>query len=94
MPDEVFILAIISIFSVTSLGFGLMRTISRASERKWREKGGVPAEEVAGELEEIRARIEGAEEVRERLAELEERVDFAERLLAEGKRRDQLRAEP
>ncbi len=94
MPEEVFILSIVSIFSVTALGFGFMRTISRHLERKWRGKDGAPGEQVLAELEELRSRLEGSEDVRERVAELEERVDFAERLLSEGKRRDQLRAEP
>jgi hypothetical protein len=94
MPDEVVILAITSIFAVTALGFGLMRTISRSSERRWQLKKGLPGEQVAAELEELRSRLEGSEDMRDRLAELEERVDFTERLLSEGKRRDQLRAEP
>jgi hypothetical protein len=71
-----------------------MRTISRHSERRWWGKDGLSAEQVVTELEELRSRLAGSEEIRERVAELEERVDFAERLLSEGKRRDQLRAEP
>ncbi len=94
MPDEILALSIISIFSLTALGFGLMRTVSGHLERRWRTKHGGGGEQVLTELEELRSRLEGSEDIRDRVAELEERVDFAERLLAEGKRPDRLRAEP
>ncbi len=94
MPDEILALSIISIFSLTALGFGLMRTVSGHLERRWRSKHGGGGEQVLTELEELRSRLEGSEDIRDRVAELEERVDFAERLLAEGKRPDRLRAEP
>ncbi|MCZ6916214.1 MAG: hypothetical protein O7I93_05520 [Gemmatimonadetes bacterium] len=94
MPDEVLALSIISILSLTALGFGLLRTVSRHLERKWRRKDGGGSDQVLTELEELRSRLEGSEDIPDRVAELEDRVDFAERLLAEGKRPDQLRAEP
>ena len=40
----------------------------------------------------MRTRLDGSDQLQDRVAELEERVDFAERILAEGKRPDQLRA--
>ena len=84
MPDEVFVLFILSIVSVTGLGFGLMRTINRHLERKW---GGHGLDEgrVLPEMEELRGRMDGVEDLQGRVLELEERVDFAERLLAEEK---------
>ncbi len=94
MPEEVVAITIISILSCTALGFGLLRTISGHLERKWRHKNGGGSDQVLAELEELRSRVDGSEDLRDRMAELEERVDFAERLLADGKQRDQLRAEP
>jgi hypothetical protein len=58
------------------------------------QQGGEGSEQVLAELEDMRSRIEGSDEVRDRLTDMEERLDFAERMLTNGKPRDQLRAEP
>jgi hypothetical protein len=43
------------------------------------------------EIEEMRARVtDEVDDLRNRLAEVEERLDFAERLLAQGRQADQL----
>ena len=73
MPEEIVFLAFTSIVAVTTIAFGVMRSINKHLDRKWRAQQGGPGHEPI-------------------LAELEERVDFAERILAEGKRPDQLRA--
>jgi Na+/glutamate symporter len=45
------------------------------------------------EIEEMRARVtDEVDDLRNRLAEVEERLDFAERLLAQGRQADQLSA--
>ncbi len=57
------------------------------------EQGGAGTEHLLAEMDELRTRLEGSDDLRERVADVEGRLDFAERLLADGKRRDQLRAE-
>jgi hypothetical protein len=95
MPEEIVFITVVSIVSLTALGFGLMRTIGKHLERKWQvTHGGAGAEQVSAEMEELRVRLEGADELRERVADLEERMDFAERVLAEGRRPNQLRSQP
>ncbi len=75
------ILDFTSIVAVTTIAFGIMRSINKHLDRKWR-----------AQQEEMQTRLDGSDELRDRVAELEERVDFAERILAEGKRPDELRA--
>jgi len=95
MADEIFIIIMASLASFTVLGFGILRTISSHLARKLKARqGGEGSEQVLAELEDMRTRIEGSDEVRDRLTDMEERLDFAERMLTEGKQRDQLRAEP
>ncbi len=81
MPEEIVFLTFTSIVAVTTIAFGIMRSINKHLDRKWR-----------AQQEEMQTRLDGSDELRDRVAELEERVDFAERILAEGKRPDQLRA--
>ncbi len=85
MPEEIVFLSFTSIVAVTTIAFGIMRSINKRLDRKMKVE--------ESEMEELRTRLEGSEDLRERVADVEERLDFAERLLAEGKRRDQLRAE-
>jgi len=80
VPEEVVFLVFTSIVSVTALGFGLMRTVSRHLERKQQRPD---AAGVRAEIEDLMgAQAETLEEMRVRLADLEERVDFTERMLA------------
>ncbi len=92
MPEEVVMLAVMGLASVTALGFGLMRSINGHLERKWKGTQGVDAPDVLADLEDIRARLENIEDVRVRVTELEERVDFAERMLPERPDRNVLRS--
>ena len=94
MPEEIVFLSFTSIVAVTTIAFGIMRSINKHLDRKMKvEQGGAGSEHLLAEVEELRTRLEGSEDLRERVADVEERLDFAERLLAEGKRHDQLRAE-
>ncbi len=94
MPEEIVFLSFTSIVAVTTIAFGIMRSINKHLDRKMKiEEGGQGNEHLLAEVEELRTRLDGAEELRERVADVEERLDFAERLLAEGKRPDQLRAQ-
>lgn len=93
MPEEIVFLSFTSIVAVTTIAFGIMRSINKHLDRKWRvQQSGAGYEPILAELEEMRTRLDGSDELRDRMVELEERVDFAERILAEGKRPDQLRA--
>ena len=85
MPEEIVMLAVMGLASVTALGFGLMRSINRHLDRKWQVGRAAGDERVLPEVEDLRSRLEGLEDVHARVLELEERVDFAERLLTEGK---------
>ncbi len=85
MPEEIVFLSFTSIVAVTTIAFGIMRSINKRLDRKMKVE--------EAEMEELRTRLEGSEDLRERVAEVEERLDFAERLLADGRRRDELRAE-
>ncbi len=93
MPEEIVFLAFTGIVAGTTVVFGILRNINKHLDRKWRAQEGGPGHEpILAELEEMRARLDGSDELRERVAELEERVDFAERILADGNRPDELRA--
>ncbi len=81
MPEEIFVLAIMSILSATALGFGLMRTVGRHLERK--HGGAFDPAELQMELDELRRQLETVDDLRQRHLELEERLDFAERLLVD-----------
>ena len=95
MPEEIVFLSFTSIVAVTTIVFGIMRSINKHLDRKMKaEQGSVGNEHLLAEVDELRTRLEGSDDLRERVADVEERLDFAERLLADGKRRDQLRAEP
>ncbi len=85
MPEEIVFLSFTSIVAVTTIAFGIMRSINKRLDRKMKVE--------EAEMEELRTRLEGSEDLRERVADVEERLDFAERLLADGRRRDELRAE-
>ena len=91
MPDEIVMLAVMGLASVTALGFGLMRSINRHLECKWKSTQGIDAAGVLPDLEDLRTRLESIEDVQMRVTELEERVDFAERILSEGTDRNALR---
>ncbi len=93
MPEEIVFLAFTGIVAVTTIAFGIMRSINRHLDRKSRaQHGGLGHEPILAEVEEMRTRLDGSDELRERVGELEERLDFTERILTEGKRHDEIRA--
>ncbi len=93
MPGEIVFLAFTSIVAVTTIAFGIIRSINKHLDRKWRAQQGGPGHEpILAELEEMRTRLDGSDELRERVGELEERLDFTERILTEGNRPDEIRA--
>ncbi len=94
MPEAIVFLSFTSIVAVTTIAFGIMRGINKHLDRKMKvEQGGAGNEHLLAEMDELRTRLEGSDDLRERVADVEERLDFAERLLADGKRPDQLRPE-
>ncbi len=69
---------------VAALIWPLIRAIARRIE------GGGANAELQAELETLRERVRLLEEVPPRMAELEERVDFTERIVAQGREPDRL----
>lgn len=95
MPDWLWIQNVV--FPLIGMGMGVlfmfgvyrvaMRWIDRRHERLMAERG-----TGAGEVQQLRARVEALEESVGRVQELEERLDFAERILAQQRERGQLPA--
>jgi hypothetical protein len=80
MPPAIFILALLAILATAVIIFlPLMKAWARRIEGKH-----LDANEVRGEIDELRMRMQELEADRTRFVELEERLDFAERLLAQG----------
>jgi hypothetical protein len=80
----VFLIPLAGIGALVALGLPLVRGVVRYLERKGAgAAGGVEAEGLRSELDELRARLELVENANGRLTELEERLDFAERLLTQ-----------
>ena len=53
MPDEIVFLVFTSTVAVTSIAFGMMRSINKHLDRKWRaQQGGPGYEPILAELEE------------------------------------------
>lgn len=87
------------VFPLIGMGMGVlfmfgvyrvaMRWIDRRHERLMAERGSGGS---AGEVQQLRARVEALEESVGRVQELEERMDFAERILAQQRERGQLPA--
>lgn len=71
------------------LGMGLFRTVRYFIDR--RTAGA--SDEMAAELNDLRARVEELEHSSARVLELEDRVDFAERLLARARELGQVGGE-
>lgn len=97
MPDWVWIENVV--FPLVGMGMGVLfmfgvyriavRWIDRRHERLMVERGGGAG---AGEVQQLRARVETLEESVGRVQELEERLDFAERILAQQRERGRLPA--
>ena len=69
---------------VAALIWPLIRALARRIE------GGAPSIEMQAELDGLRERVRQLEEMPPRMAELEERVDFTERIVAQGREPDRL----
>ena len=95
MPDWLWIENVI--FPLVGMGmvvlfmFGVYRVatrwIDRRHERLMAERSGGAG---AGEVQQLRARVEALEDSVGRVQELEERLDFAERILAQQRERGKL----
>lgn len=98
MPDWLWFENVV--FPLVGMGMGVlfmfgayrvaMRWIDRRHERLMAERGTGAG---AGELQQLRARVEALEDTVGRVQELEERLDFAERILAQQRERGRLPAE-
>lgn len=80
-PEEVLIAGVL-VVGIIVAGIILLPII-RAWARRIEGRHADPA--VAGELDHLRNRVAELEGIQHRVAELEERVDFSERLLAQGR---------
>ena len=81
MPPAVFILGLLAILATAIIIFlPLMKAWARRIEGKH-----LDANEIRGEIDELRLRMQEVEADRTRFVELEERLDFAERLLTQGR---------
>lgn len=81
-PPERVILAAVFVVGIIVAGIVLWPVI-RAFARRIEGKAIDPA--MQQEVEQLRARVSELEQMHSRVAELEERVDFSERLLAQGR---------
>jgi hypothetical protein len=79
------VVGILGACGLTALGV-LRGPVGRALARKIDRQGGGSAEE----LDELHARLDQLEAGQGRIAELEERLDFAERLLTQGREEPRL----
>ncbi|MGE5926555.1 MAG: hypothetical protein ACM357_04325 [Gemmatimonadota bacterium] len=87
MSAPVFILALLAILATAIIIFlPLMKAWARRIESR-----GLDAGEVRAELDDLRMRMQELESERTRVVELEERIDFAERLLTQGRERQEER---
>lgn len=79
MRDMLVVLVFVVSLAVT--GFGIYAGVTMLSLMKKKAlRAGLPPEE----LDDIHTRLAAADALEGRVAELEERLDFAERLIAEG----------
>ncbi len=69
---------------LAALIWPLIKAIARRIE------GGAAGAEVQAELEGLRERVRQLEEIAPRMTELEERLDFTERVVAQGREPDRL----
>ncbi len=89
----VFLIPLAGIAALVALGLPLVRGVVRYLERKGAGGvGGLEAEALRSEVDELRARMDLVESTTGRLTELEERLDFAERLLTQQRARAELPA--
>lgn len=86
LPPAVTVIISVAFFAACAVVlYPLMRAIGRRIEGR---TGPDPA--LAEEVAQLRARVADVESMQHRIMELEERVDFAERLLAQGRAQDRL----
>jgi Tfp pilus assembly protein PilO len=69
---------------IAALIWPLIKAIARRIE------GGAASAEMQAELDALRERVRQLEEVAPRMTELEERLDFTERVVAQGREPDRL----
>jgi hypothetical protein len=82
------IAAVLLLLGVGVLIAALLWPLIRALAR--RIEGGAPGAQVQAELDGLRERVRQLEEIAPRMAELEERLDFTERVVAQGREPDRL----
>jgi Tfp pilus assembly protein PilO len=84
-PKVVLMIVLASLVATVVILWPIMRAFGRRME----QKGGVDPS-LKAEVEHLHQRLAELEPMQTRVAELEERLDFAERLLAQGKDAERL----
>ena len=82
------VVIILALIAGTIIAVKVLGPIARAFAR--RLDGKSADSELRGDLENLREQVAELEHLRARVGELDERLEFAERLLAQGRERDQL----
>jgi len=82
------IAAIVLLLGAGLIIAGLIWPLIRALAK--RIEGGGPSAEMQTELDSLRERVRLLEDIAPRMSELEERVDFTERIVAQGREPDRL----
>ena len=82
------IAAVVLLLGVGLILAALIWPLIRALAR--RIEGGAPSPEMQAELDGLRERVRQLEAMQPRMAELEERVDFTERIVAQGREPDRI----
>jgi len=80
--------AVVLLLGIGLILAGLLAPLIRAFAR--RIEGAAASAEIQAEVEALRERVRLLEEMPPRMAELEERVDFTERIVAQGREPDRL----
>ena len=83
--EVIMMIVLVSLVSITIILWPIMRAIGRRMEHK-----AGPDPTLKAEIEHLHQRLAEVEPLQARVAELEERLDFAERLLAQGKDAERL----
>jgi hypothetical protein len=82
------VLIILALIVGAIIAVRVLGPIARAVARRLEGKIGDP--ELRADIDQVHERLNDLEQTRTRVTELEERVEFAERLLAQGRDRDLL----
>lgn len=85
-PELIIILA--SIAAITTLGFGVIRVLTRYVDRKFQGGGAAELAQLADRVAGLEREVAALRDGEVRIADLEERLDFTERVLTRQAERE------